>query len=144
MPDSSRASPWINEKTHRDILRLQGLNALSNIAIIDVAAVNLHEVAESDRTVSRGFVGRAEFIVQRHAGVLIDIRKLKRLFIPTDGCFRNTLIKKALSEPGIGLHDLREGIAALHRLADLLQLADRFFQQAHFAESYAEVVVSFR
>jgi hypothetical protein len=36
----------IRDKTHRAILRLQGLNALGDIAVIDVAAVNFHEVLE--------------------------------------------------------------------------------------------------
>ena len=33
-------------ETHRAILRLQGLDALGDVTIIDVAAVNFHEVLE--------------------------------------------------------------------------------------------------
>jgi hypothetical protein len=32
------------DETHRAILRLQGLDALGHVAIVDVAAVNLHKV----------------------------------------------------------------------------------------------------
>jgi hypothetical protein len=32
------------DETHRAILRLQGLDALGHVAIVDIAAVNLHEV----------------------------------------------------------------------------------------------------
>ena len=44
-------------KSHLGILRLQGLDALGDIAIIDVAAVDVHEVLQSGRLVVRRFVG---------------------------------------------------------------------------------------
>src|SRR5580704_18354572 len=65
---------------HANILRLQGLNPLSDVAIIDVAAVNFHEIAQSEGLVSRGFIGRSQFVMQRGASLLIDLRKLERLF----------------------------------------------------------------
>jgi hypothetical protein len=49
----------IRDKTHRAILRLQGLDALGDVAIIDVAAVNFHEVLESGGLVAGGLVGSA-------------------------------------------------------------------------------------
>ena len=36
----------VRDKTHRDILRLQGLDALGYVAVIDIAAVNFHEILE--------------------------------------------------------------------------------------------------
>src|ERR1700674_6105714 len=36
----------IGEESHRDILRLQGLNALGDIAVVDVAAVDVHEMTQ--------------------------------------------------------------------------------------------------
>ena len=82
--------------------------------------------------------------MQGGAGVLIDGGQLERPLIPADGGFRNALIQEALGQPGVGLHDVREGMTAIHRLAHLLQFADRFVQQAHFAEGHAEVVMGFR
>ncbi len=43
---------------HASILRLQGLDPLSHIAIIDVAAVNFHEIIQSQLFVSGSLVRR--------------------------------------------------------------------------------------
>ena len=41
---------------HRDILRLQSLDALANVPIVDIAAVNFHEVAQGRGLVARRVV----------------------------------------------------------------------------------------
>src|SRR5580693_7440683 len=57
-PDFGKPHPKLwGRLTHRDILRLQGLNALGNVAIVNVAAIHFHEVAQGSRLVSRDFVG---------------------------------------------------------------------------------------
>src|SRR5580700_674325 len=131
-------------KTHRAILRLQGLDALGDIAIIDVAAVNLHEMLEGRGFVAGGFVGGGQFVVQSGAGFFVDAGSVEGLLVPANGCLGQALVEEALREPGVSLHDLREGMPAFDRLAGLLQLADGFIEQAHFAEGDAEVVVGFR
>ena len=65
---ASRHTPWMlrraisrkcpgGDKTHPDILRLQGFNALSHIAVVDIAAVNFHEMGESSGFVFGALVG---------------------------------------------------------------------------------------
>ena len=53
--------PWIPakncSKAIRVILRLQGLNALGDVPVIDVAAVHVHEMLECSGFVASGFVG---------------------------------------------------------------------------------------
>src|SRR5580704_10611060 len=128
-------------QTHPSILRLQGLDALGDIAIIDVAAVNLHEMLEGRGFVAGGFVGGGQFVVQSGAGFFVDAGSVEGLLVPANGGLGQALVEEALREPGVSLHDLREGMPTFDRLAGLLQLADGFIEQAHFAEGDAEVVV---
>jgi len=54
-PNEIRAVDSICQiETHCSILRLQGLDALRDVAIVDVAAVHLHVVIQG-----RGFIGRS-------------------------------------------------------------------------------------
>src|SRR3954464_14910275 len=55
-----------------------------------------------------------------------------------------SFFQKALSQPGIRLHDVRECLPALDCLAYFLQLSDGLIHKAHFLESYAQVVVRLR
>src|SRR5712691_8401734 len=86
-------------------------------------------------------VRRGELIMQSHSGVLIDVTKLERLFIPADRRFGHSFVKEALRQPGVGLHNVWKGMAMFHSLANLLQLTDGFVEQPHFAEGYAEIVM---
>src|SRR5208283_5664420 len=97
-----------NEGTRplRETLRLQSLNALGNVAIIDVGAVHASEMAEGRRLVLGAFARRPEFVVNGQARFGIESRDAQRLFIPADGGFRNSLIEEALGQPGIGLNRL--------------------------------------
>ena len=67
----------IGDKSHRAILRLQGLNALGNVAIIDVGAVDVHKVVQGGRLVTGRFVGGCQFIVERDARFAIDAGTFK-------------------------------------------------------------------
>src|ERR1700678_2665235 len=131
----------LGDKTHQFILRLQGLDALGDVTIIDVAAVNLHEMLERGRFVPGCFVGSGEFVVERGAGFFVDAGSGKSFLIPANGCLGHTLVEEALGQPSIGLHDLRERMSAVNGLAGFLQFADGFIEQTHFAEGDAEVVV---
>src|SRR5271169_1706833 len=110
----------MRRKTHRDILRLQGLDALGDVAIIDIAAVNLHEMLESGGFVAGGLVSGGEFVVESGAGFFVDGGDGKSLLVPANGGLGYTFVEKALSEPGISLHDLREGMSAIDGLTSLL------------------------
>ena len=79
--------------------------------------------------------------MQRSASFLFQIWKLQGFFVPADRNLRHALFKEALGEPGIGLHQVGEGVAAIDELADLLQLADSFVEESHFPEGYSQVVV---
>src|SRR5580692_12067047 len=118
----------IGGKTHRVILRLQGLDALGNVAIIDVAAVNLHEMLQGGGLVAGGFIGCCEFIVESGAGFFVDAGSVESFLVPANGGLRQALVEEALREPGVGLHDLREGMSALDGLASFLQLANGFIE----------------
>src|SRR5215469_2217105 len=113
-----KAGPYSD--SHRDILRLQSLDALANIPIVDMAAIHFHEVAKCRRFVARSLVRRGELIVQRHASFVVEIGQLESLFVPANGRFRHAFVEEALGEPGIGLHYLRERMATIHRLTNFL------------------------
>ena len=82
--------------------------------------------------------------MQRGTGFCIKFRKLQGAFIPTHGRFRHSLIEEALGQPGIGLHQLREGMPAVCCLAYFLEFADCLVKQAHLTESNTQVVMRFR
>ena len=69
---------------------------------------------------------------------------MKSLLIPANRGLGDALVEEALRQPGISLHDLRERMSAIDGLAGLLQLANGFIEQAHFAEGDAEVVMGLR
>src|SRR5580693_5575292 len=100
----------IGGKTHRAILRLKGLDALGNVAIIDVAAVNLHEMLEGGGLVAGGFIGSGQLVVERGAGFFVDAGSVESFLVPANGSLRQALVEEALGQPGVGLHDLREGM----------------------------------
>ena len=81
--------------------------------------------------------------MKRDAGFAVDAGNVQSFVIPADGGFGNALFEEALRQPGVGLHDLREGMSAIEGLAGLLQFSDGLIEQAHFAESDAEVVMRF-
>lgn len=60
-------------RSHPSILRLQGLDALGNIAIVDVAAIDFHEVVEGITFVTGGLKGTSQFVMQSGAGVQIKV-----------------------------------------------------------------------
>jgi hypothetical protein len=82
--------------------------------------------------------------VQSGARFFVDARGGESFLIPANRGLGNALVEEALSQPGISLHDLRERMSAIDGLAGLLQLANGFIEQAHFAEGDAQVVMSFR
>src|SRR4029077_7954182 len=100
-------------------LRLQSLNALGHVAIIDICAVYVGEMAEGRGLVHGSFAGRPQLIVDGQARFVIKSGNAKRLFIPADGGFRNSFIEEALSQPGVGLDGLRKWLAAFDRGTDL-------------------------
>jgi hypothetical protein len=79
---SSRTLFWCGQETrehpdsqfapHRCILRLQGLYALGYVAIIDVAAIDGSEMAQSGGFIVRDFAGSAEFVVNGEARLLVE------------------------------------------------------------------------
>jgi hypothetical protein len=101
-------------RTHPDILRLQGLDTLGDVSIIDVIAVDIHKMLEGSRFVARSLVGGGQFEMERHACFCIDSRDVQGLVIPANGGFGYTLFEEALGQPGSGLHDLRERMSAIH------------------------------
>src|SRR3954468_4223088 len=128
----------------RWILRLQCFDALRDVAVVDVRTVNFHEAGERFLLVAGGFVRRRELVVNGHAALVVDVLHVQRLLIPLHGRHGHALLDKAVREPGVRLHDLRERMPALDRLADFLQLADGFIEQAHLFEGDAEVVMGIR
>ena len=139
---SVHGNEYFRDKTHRAILRLQGLDALGNIAIIDVAAVNLHEVLEGRGSVTGRFIGCGQLIVESRPGFFVNARGIEGFLVPANSGLRNAFVEKALCQPSISLHGLREGMSAINSLAGLLQFANSFVEQTHFAERDAEIVVS--
>src|SRR5258708_19331954 len=88
----------IRDQTHRAILRLQGLNALGDVAIVDVVAVDIHEVFEGGGLVASGFVGGSQFVVQGDAGFAVDAGNLQSLVVPADGSFRHAFFEEAVGQ----------------------------------------------
>ena len=79
--------------------------------------------------------------MQRGASFLLQIWKFQGFLIPADCNFWHAFVKEALRQPGVSLHEIRESVAAIDILADLLQLADRLVEQSHLAESNSQVVM---
>src|SRR3954469_7813999 len=110
-------------KAIRTILRLQGLNALGDITVIDVATVDIHEMPDGRGLVASGFVGGGKFIVQGDAGFAVDGWNLQGLVIPADGGFGHSFFEETLRQPGVSLHDLREGMSVIKGLASRLEFS---------------------
>src|SRR5208337_1704367 len=133
----------IGDNSHRAILRLQGLNALGDVAIVNVGAIDVHEMLDRGGLVAGGFIGRGQFVIEGNAGFAINGGYAESLLVPPDGSLGHALFQEALCQPGVGLHDLRERMSAIERLAGLLQFSDGFVEQSHFAEGNTEVVMRF-
>src|SRR5882724_9421291 len=86
-PHTTPRAEKIRDQTHPAILRLQGLNALGDVAIVDVVAVDFHEVFEGGGLVAGGLVGGSQFVVEGDAGFSVDAGNLQSLVIPADGRF---------------------------------------------------------
>ena len=95
----------MEDKSHRAILRLQGLDALGDITIIDVVTVDIHEVVQGGRLVAGGFLSRSQFVVEGNAGFAIDAGSVESLFIPADGGLGHYFFEEALRQPVVSLHD---------------------------------------
>src|SRR5215472_17843634 len=76
---------------HLDILRPEDLDPLGDVAIVDIPAVNLEEVAERCRFVSSVLKGGGKLVMQCGAGLLVDAGQCERFFVPTDGCLWDPL-----------------------------------------------------
>src|SRR5208282_1773503 len=57
----------IGDNSHRAILRLQGLNALGDVAIVNVGAIDVHEMLDRGGLVAGGFIGRGQFVIEGNA-----------------------------------------------------------------------------
>ena len=66
---------------------------------------------------------------------------VESLVVPADGGLGHAFFEEALRQPGVSLHDLRERMPVIERLAGLLQFSDGLVEQAHFAEGDAEIVM---
>src|SRR5262249_34750920 len=119
---------------HQTILRPEGLDTLGDIAIVDVCAVDFQKVTKRCRTVARCFEGRSQLVMQCSTGLLVQARQPQGFFVPAHSGLGNALVKEALRQPGVSLHDLIEALTILGRLADFLELTDCFIKQAHLAE----------
>src|SRR6202035_367407 len=82
----------VKDESHRTILRLQGLDALGDVAIVNVAAIDLSEVLEGRRFVARSLVGGSQLVVQGDARISVNAGNTERLVVPADGRLRNSLI----------------------------------------------------
>src|SRR5208337_5095083 len=91
--------------------------------------------------IASGLIGSRDFVVESGARLFVDALGIEGFLVPADRGLGDALVEEALCQPGIGLHDLRERMSAVDGLAGLLQLANGFIEQAHFAESDAEVVM---
>jgi hypothetical protein len=118
MNDAAR--PTFQIETHRDILRLKSLNSLAYIAVIDVAAVNLHKIMEGGTLISGGLVSASEFVVQSHAGFPVKRRERQSAFIPAQCGIGNSLVQEALRKPSVSLQYLWKWMTVLHCLANFL------------------------
>src|SRR5215472_11727125 len=98
-PQDADAPGW--NYLHLGILRPQGLDPLGYVAIVDVAAVNLKEVAERGRLVSSVLERGRKLVMQCGAGLLIDAGQSEGFFVPADGCFWDSFFKEALRQPGV-------------------------------------------
>src|ERR1700679_3935499 len=114
------ATKAIGDRTHPTILRLQGLDALGHVAIIDVAAVDFHEVLECQGFVPGSLMGGSELVIQSGAGFLINSNHAQSLFVPADRGLGYAFVEEALRQPSVGLHDLGERVSAVYRLAGFL------------------------
>ena len=59
-------------QSHRDILRPESLYPLGHIAVIDIAAVDFHEVMEGVRPVPGTLARTGEFVMKRRASFSIE------------------------------------------------------------------------
>src|SRR5581483_8115929 len=110
-------------QNHPVILRPEGLDALGDIAVINVAAVDFEKITQRRRIVARAFERRSELIMEDGPGFLVQARDFERLFIPTGSDRRLTFIEKTLCQPCVGLDHVRERVSAIYVLADLLEFA---------------------
>src|SRR5207302_2123316 len=128
-------------KAIRPILRLQGLNALGDVAVIDVASVDVHEVFEGRSLIASRFISRRQFVMESDPRLAVDGRHFQSLVVPADSGLGNAVVEEALRQPGVRLHDLRARMPVIERLNGFLKLSDGLVEQAHFTESDTEVVV---
>src|ERR1700721_2682890 len=96
------ATKAIGDEAHPAILRLPGLDALGHVAIIDVAAVDFHEVLECQGFVPGSFMGGGELVIQCGAGFLIDANHAQRFFVPADRSLGYAFVEEALRQPRVG------------------------------------------
>src|ERR1700741_376520 len=98
-PDERMGVRWIPEKRTskgiRVILRLQSLNALGDVAIIDVAPVDVHEVLEGGSLVASRFVGGGQFVVKRDTGFAVNSRHFQSFVVPADRGLWDSFFEKA-------------------------------------------------
>src|SRR5438874_9473857 len=86
---------FCGESMPRWILRLQCFDALRDVAVVDVRAVDFHEVGERFLLVARSLMGAGEFIVDGQLALLVDVLHVQRLLVPFHGGHRHAFFHEA-------------------------------------------------
>src|SRR6185437_3883203 len=134
--------PWIREFTKSTDRFLEGSDAVSDVAIIDIHRVDLGETLQRCFRLTRGFLGNPQIIPQREDAFRLDARSTEGALIPDGGDARLAFLHKGEAEKSAALHYVAEGLAAVRGLGDFLKFADGFIYQTHLAESDSKIVVS--
>src|SRR5258708_18010251 len=115
--------------------------SVSRIAIIDVHRGHLRETLQGRVRLARRLLSYTQIIPQREGTFWIEVGGAKRALVPDGGNTGLAFFHEGKAQQRAALHDVRERPAALGGLGDFLKFADGFFQQAHFAEGGAPVVM---
>src|SRR5260370_1274611 len=140
MTGDSRERRPRKAKTSADRL-LKSSDTLTHIAIIDVHRVHLREALQRRVRLARRLLSHTQIIPQREGTFRIEVGGAKRALVPDGGNSGLAFFHEGKAQQRAALHDVRERPAALSGLGDFLKFADGFFQQAHFAERDAQVVI---
>src|ERR1700693_594032 len=120
---------------------LESGDAFGHIAIVDIHRVDLGKTLSRRFWSSSRFLGNAQIIPQGEDAFRFDAGSLKSALVPDGRDPRLAFLHERQAKQRAALHGISERSAALVGLGHFLEFADGFFEQPHFAERRAEVVV---
>src|SRR2546426_1010116 len=121
-------------------LLLQQAYFFSDVAIVDVLAVNLGKFFKGDARLPSLLVCHAQVVVQGQRGLFVEAGHLKRAQIPLRRDSWHFFVDEARRQQRAGLEEVGRELALVLQLHHFLEFPDRLVEQAHLAERHAQVV----